>query len=250
MGDLSNDRNIAGKPGEASCKAMNMHFDTDDTWGRIGSNRCHAKVHLVANHIQALGLLKLRWHGSRSAFWNYEDVLRSNGNSNAIAMVGRICFLIEVPMRMLPLFTGHNNPRILDYLASSTSGRYTIRSVSAEAGSRRTGCIRPWWCGLDMQAIELEPELPGTSGSHLILPPLTGPLDRTTRFTSCRWWVGDYSPGQLELHNRRIRTSVPQLASSTRVDSTDHEVPESRLEPPDGLQLDKHRPCVLRGSSS
>ena len=41
VADLSNDRNIAGKPDEASCKAMNVYFNTDDTWGRIRSNKCH-----------------------------------------------------------------------------------------------------------------------------------------------------------------------------------------------------------------
>ena len=68
--DLSNDRTIAGKRGEASCQAMNMHFYTDETWGRIGSNKCHAKVHLVV--LSGIRPAEIIWHGSRSAFWSYE----------------------------------------------------------------------------------------------------------------------------------------------------------------------------------
>ncbi len=61
MADVSSDRNTAGKPDEAFCKSMNVCFDTDDTWVRIGSNKCHAKAHLVV--LLGIVLGKIEWHG-------------------------------------------------------------------------------------------------------------------------------------------------------------------------------------------
>jgi hypothetical protein len=77
VADLSNDRNIAGKPDEASCKAMNVYFDTDDTWGRIGSNKCHAKAHLVV----LLGIVpgEIKWHGGHG-----RDLAALSGIMNCI----------------------------------------------------------------------------------------------------------------------------------------------------------------------
>ena len=62
----------------------------------------------------------------------------SNGNSNVIAMVPRRLSRLHQPhwlslrLRTLPRFTGHDKPGILDELASSTSRRHTIQSVSTE----------------------------------------------------------------------------------------------------------------------
>ena len=61
VGVLRNDRNIAGRLGEASCNAMNEYLDADDTWGRIGSNKCHAKAHLVV--LSEIMLGDIKWHG-------------------------------------------------------------------------------------------------------------------------------------------------------------------------------------------
>ena len=77
VAELSDDRNIAGEADEASCNAMNVYFETDDTWGGIGSNKCHAKAHLVVLFEILLG--EIKWDGGHG-----RDLTALSGIMNCI----------------------------------------------------------------------------------------------------------------------------------------------------------------------
>jgi len=77
VADFGDDRNIGGRPDEAACNAMKVYFGTDDTWGGIGSKKCHAKAHLIV--LLGIVLGEIKWDGGQG-----RDLTALSGIMNCI----------------------------------------------------------------------------------------------------------------------------------------------------------------------